>query len=286
MNAANVSPRRIRQVVFAGGGNRCFWQAGFWGVAAPTLGIRPQLVVAVSAGSAMACTLFSGTFTPAFARYKRAIANNPRNVYLKNIVGSRSVFPHGLMYRDAILEGIDAKALWRLHSGPQIHVLLSRPPRWASSMLSMLLGALAAGLDVLRSEKLHASAGAQMGFVPWYVPVQACATPTELADLIVASSCVPPLTPRKAYQGIVPLDGGLVSNVPVDSCDDLHGNTLVLLTRPCAQVPTVAGRIYAQPSQTVPVGAWDYTNSDALQATYDLGRRDAEKFCQKWMRTA
>ena len=39
-------------VVFAGGGCRCFWQAGFWEVAAPALGWQPRVAGAVSAGAA------------------------------------------------------------------------------------------------------------------------------------------------------------------------------------------------------------------------------------------
>ena len=32
----------FKSVVFAGGGSRCMWQAGFWEVAAPELGIKPE----------------------------------------------------------------------------------------------------------------------------------------------------------------------------------------------------------------------------------------------------
>ncbi len=42
-------------VVFAGGGCRCFWQAGFWTEAAPALELAPRQVAGVSAGSAFAC---------------------------------------------------------------------------------------------------------------------------------------------------------------------------------------------------------------------------------------
>jgi predicted acylesterase/phospholipase RssA len=92
------------------------------------------------------------------------------------------------------------------------------------------------------------------------------------------------LTPRKTYQGFAPLDGGLVSNAPVDYFHHSQGDTLVLLTRQSCRVPSVGGRVYVQPSQPMPVGAWDYTNARAIQATYDLGQRDAENFCQKWGR--
>jgi predicted acylesterase/phospholipase RssA len=38
-------------VVFAGGGNRCYWQGGFYEAAAPRLELAPKLVVAASAGA-------------------------------------------------------------------------------------------------------------------------------------------------------------------------------------------------------------------------------------------
>jgi len=78
---------------------------------------------------------------------------------------------------------------------------------------------------------------------------------------------------------MVLFDGGLVSNVPVDGIAQDSGQTLVLLTRQYSRLPSVAGRTYVQPSQMVPVAAWDYTNAAAVQCAFDLGRRDGERFC-------
>ncbi len=273
-------PRHFDNVVFAGGGNRCFWQAGFWSVAAPVLKLAPGHVVAVSAGSAIACTLFAGTFDYTFVAYKQAIEDNARNVYLRNFMREQPLFPHGAMYRDAILGGMDADALQRLHRGPQIQVLISIPPSWASRSVTIALGTLAAVWDSFVTENVHRSAGGWVGFKPLYVPVHECATPQDLADVIIASSCIPPLTPRKSVKGVDPLDGGLISNAPIDGLINKEADTLVLLTRRFDRLPKVNGRTYVQPSKPIPVGAWDYTNHAALQSTYDLGRRDAEKFCQ------
>ena len=41
---------------------------------------------------------------------------------------------------------------------------------------------------------------------------------------------------------------------------------------------THGGRVYVQPSAKVPAKAWDYTNVPSLQATYEQGRRDGERF--------
>ena len=271
-------PRRFDSVVFAGGGNRCFWQAGFWSVIACALDLAPSSVAAVSAGSAIACALFGGTFDQGFADYKRAVAGNQRNLYWRNVVREKPVFPHGDIYRDAILGSINQGALSRLHQGPEIRLLMACPPPWASAQVALLLGALACGLMSWAKDAVHPATGSRVGFRPLYVSVRECATPEALADLIIASSCVPPLTPQARRNGVALLDGGLVSNVPIDGVAQTQGNTLVLLTRRFAKLPEVAGRIYAQPSQPISVGTWDYTNDAALQSAFDLGRRDGEAF--------
>ena len=272
-------------VVFAGGGNRCFWQAGFWSVAAPALGLRPSGVAAVSAGSAMACALFSGTFDHGFAGYKQAVAGNARNVYWRHVWQKKPVFPHGSMYRDAILNSIDECALARLHQGPDITVLMARPPPWASPPVALLLGMVAVGMDAWDAQTVHPNAGMRVGFCPLYVSVRECATPGALADLIMASSCVPPLTPQAHRHGVPLFDGGVVSNVPTDGVAGTGSHTLVLLTRKFRCLPAIAGRTYVQPSQPVPVGAWDYTCEASLQSAFDLGRRDGEFFSEKQSQT-
>jgi predicted acylesterase/phospholipase RssA len=110
------------------------------------------------------------------------------------------------------------------------------------------------------------------------VSVRSCAAPVDLADLILASSCSPPMTSRLMWKGHYVLDGGVVDNVPVCALDDAPGMTLVMLTRRYPALPDTPGRLYVQPSMKIPVSAWDYTNADGLQVAYDLGRRDGEAF--------
>ena len=278
-DSLDTAPANYEGVVFAGGGNRCFWQAGFWSVAAEALRLKPSRVAAVSAGSAMACALFSGTFDRGFAGFKRAIAENDSNFHLGNVLHKRPVFPHGRMYRDAILSCINEGALLRLHKGPDIRLLVEYPPYWASPRIALLLGMIATGVDAWRKDCLDYSLGHRIGFRPVFISVRECDTPETLADLIIASSCTPPLTPQVRRNGIALLDGGLVSNVPTDGLAAALGKSLILLTRQCAKLPVIPGRTYVQPSQPIPVAAWDYTNDAAVQSTFDLGRRDGEKFC-------
>ena len=277
--AVDEERRRFANVVFAGGGNRCFWQAGFWSVAAPQLRLRPQRVAAVSAGAAMACTVLAGDFHAGFRHYKRALAANASNIHLHNLLRDRPVFPHGSMYRDTLLASLDERALIRLKHGPDISILVSRPPAWASPGVALVLGMIATSIDDWRGECVHTSAGSRIGFSPLFLPARDCPTPEALADLIIASSCVPPLTPQARHNGAPLFDGGFFSNVPAQGVTGAQGQTLVLLTRRFSQLPVIAGRTYVQPSQQIPVAAWDYTDVGAVQSTFDLGRRDAERFC-------
>lgn len=264
----------FENIVFCGGGNRCFWQAGFWSALAPTLHRQPTGVVAVSAGAAMACALFSSTFAGGFEAHKRAVSGNPSNLNVGNLLKAKPLFPHGTMYRDAILASIDDGALSRLHAGPEINIVVSRPPPWARGRLALLLGAVSLGMDAWQGDNPDAPAARRMGFRPVYVPVRECKTPDALADLILASSCVPPLIPLALRSGMPALDGGLVANVPTDLSRKQGGRTLVLLTRRFARLPTVPGHTFVQPSAPISVGTWDYTNHRTLQAAFDLGQSD------------
>jgi predicted acylesterase/phospholipase RssA len=142
------------------------------------------------------------------------------------------------------------------------------------------LGAVSLGVDTLHGDELDAPVARRLGFKPLYVPVQECRTPEELADLIMASSCVPPLTPRAQRSGLHVLDGGLVANVPIDPSRRKGGRTLVLLSRRLNRLPLVPGHTFVQPSATIAAGTWDYTNDANLQATFDLGRRDGLSYVE------
>ena len=75
----------IKQVVFAGGGNRCFWQCGFWQVAHKALGLQPEEVTSVSAGSALSCAILGGRLEEALELTQAAMGRNPRNRYWNNL---------------------------------------------------------------------------------------------------------------------------------------------------------------------------------------------------------
>ena len=279
---SGIGQPRFAAAVFAGGGNRCFWQAGFWSEAAPALGLGRSLrrVAATSAGAAIACVLLAGRLREGLAHFRSAVAANPRNVYPGNVFHGRRVFPHAEIYRRALLALIDRDALARLHAGPELLVPVTRAPGWLGARTAFAVAGLADALEHLAQPSVHPRLARRLGFAAEYVPVRSCPSPEALADLVLASSCTPPFTPALTHGGRPALDGGIADNVPAAAVDSDDGPTLVLLTRPFTRLPRDPARVYVQPSVPVPVSAWDYTDPAGIQAAFDLGRRDAGRFAR------
>ena len=268
-------------VVFAGGGCRCFWQAGFWTEAAPALELAPRQVAGVSAGSAFACAIFAGVLDRIMEDFIERVAANERNVYPGNALRREPIFPHERIYRSTILDNLDAEALRRLRRGPDVRVSIARPPAGLGARTGLLLAALAYQGD-RSGKRVHAAWGRRLGFETEVVSVRECDTPEELAELILHSSCAPPVMPFYQRDGRAVLDGGLVDNAPVEAVEPAE-RVLVLLTRhrPEETLPRVPGRTYVQPSQPLPIDKWDYTSPEGIREAFDLGRRDAETFVRR-----
>lgn len=281
-------PQPFDQIVFAGGGNRCWWQAGWWDTVAPELQLRPRVIAGISAGAATACMVYAHDSRETMAYYREVLANNSRNVHWGNLLRRERVFPHYGIYRTALLSLFGNNRLHRLQQAPEIRIGVAHIPRWTGPRLAVAAGLLAYNIDKHLLKTLHPRLGRKLGFHPEFVLAQDCRSPEDLADLLLQSASTPPFTPVLRRGGRAVLDGGLVDNVPVDALDDTPGNVLVLVTRmyprPRRFIIEAGGqrRLYLQPSQRVPISSWDYTRPEAMTHAYDLGQRDAETFLREW----
>lgn len=271
-------------VVFSGGGSRCFWQVGFWEIAAPELGISPRVVAGSSAGSAMACLIFSGKAQRGIDYFKKITAVNESNFYPKNIFSKKPVFPHYNMYRDTLLHSLDGDGFNTLKSGPDVRALVTRPPRYLGPQSGTVVGLLAYALEKHTVNPVHQKFAYRLGFRGEVGSVRECSSAEQVADMVLQSSCTPPMVPIQLRGRGPVLDGGLIDNVPVSAIGPDAGKTLLLLTRlyPQSHFPQDENRVYVQPSQKVPIGKWDYTSPDLVDRTVDHGRRDGEAFVREW----
>lgn len=276
------------QIVFAGGGNRCWWQAGWWDTVAPELQLRPRVIAGISAGAATACMVYAHDSHQTMDYYREVLAGNRRNAYWGNLLRNERVFPHYGIYRTALLSIFSEGRLDQLQDAPEIRIGVAHIPRWSSPHLAVAAGLLAYNIDKHVLKTLHPRLGRKLGFRPEFVRAQDCQSPEQLADLLLQSASTPPFTPVLRREGRAVLDGGLVDNVPVDALDPTPGNVLVLVTRlyprPRRFVLHTGGqrRLYLQPSQRVPISSWDYTRPEAMTHAYELGRRDGETFLRDW----
>lgn len=271
------------QVVFAGGGHRCWWQAGFWDVVRPEIDLRPRVIAGVSAGAAMACLLYGNNSRDALDYYHGVLKPGARNVYWGNLArrGAR-VFPHAGIYRQALKDLLGGSHFQRLRSSaPEIRISFARIPGWLGPRSAVFAGMAAYNFEKHTRRPLHPRLGRKLGFRSEVVRVQDCDGEEDLFSLIIASSCTPPFTPIEYRDGRPTMDGGMVDNVPVDALDPVGGPVLVMTSR-CyklhAPVFMREGRVYVQPSSKPPSSSWDYTRPSNYEDTYKLGRMDGHQF--------
>jgi len=272
-------------VAFAGGGNRCYWQAGFWDAAADRLGLKPRRVVGVSAGAWAACYNMLGEGRRVHELVASGCGGELRNIAWRGWRQRREpLFPVAGMYRTLMETVVDEAAFARLKAGPEILVAVALKPRRLPLALAIPLGIATYQIEKKLHGPVHPRGGRALGFRPHLARVQDMAEPAELVAALMASASVPPFMPVGQVGGLAALDGGLVDNVPVEPLRDIEaegGRSLVLLTRRYRAVPAVPGRVYVQPSRPIPVGQFDITNPAGIRAAYALGLEDGAAFAAR-----
>lgn len=266
---------------FPGGGNRCYWQGGFYEALAERFDLAPTLAVGVSAGAFAGIYSLLGLGAQVRERVFAGCGPHLTNVDLAGWRRGGALYPVGTMYRDLLADVLDAAALARLNAKVDFQVAIARLPRGMPPLVGAALGIGGYQVEKHLFGPVHPRFGRRLGFRPEFVAVRGLRTPQELADTLIASSGVPPFMPVTHIGGLPAFDGGLVDNVPVAPLEPVEakgGRTLVLLTRRYRRLPDIPGRTYVQPSQPMRIKQFDITNPDGIRAAYELGLRDGASF--------
>ncbi|MGO4387143.1 patatin-like phospholipase family protein [Microvirga sp. 2YAF29] len=271
-------------IAFAGGGNRCYWQGGFWEAASPLLSLKPSLIAGVSAGAWSACYSLLGLGQRVNAMVVEGCSQGRRNFEWRAWRSEGSPWPVAFMYRSLIEAIIDDAALERLKRGPDVLIGLARKPRRLPLALAVPLGIATYQIEKKWRSPVHPRGGRALGFSPEFLHMQDLSSAAELSAALMASASVPPFMPIGRVGGMAALDGGLVDNVPIEPLLPVEaegGRTLVILSRLYRTFPQVEGRTYIQPSGPVPVGQFDITNPAGIRGAYEMGLRDGEAFAKR-----
>jgi hypothetical protein len=268
-------------IAFAGGGNRCYWQGGFYEAASEKLDLRAPLMTAVSAGSFALSYSLLGIGPQVREQVIAACGPHLKNVDFKGWRAGKPLYPVGAMYLDLLRNVFDDAALKKLQSFGDIHVGIARLPRGLPPIVGAALGIGAYQVEKKLFHPVHPSFGRKLGIRQEFVNVRDLSHASELHDLIIASGGVPPFMPVTKIGDRPAFDGGLVDNVPVAPLEPIEkqgGKTLVLLTRRYKTIPEIKGRIYVQPSEPIPIKQFDIRNADGFKRAYELGLKDGKTF--------
>ena len=276
----NINMRGFHTLVLAGGGNRCWWQAGALQTLADKGWTLPQRLSGTSAGAAIA-------FAAATQRIDQAL-QACRDVYQRQSSVLRRVqwwrgrieFAHQTVYPAWLQRFVDGQA-WRdwVASGRSLHIGLTRPASWSGLHGSVFLATLAYVLDKKFGRSIHPRLPRWLGLRMDMPDAADLSTRADLVTLLRAAAAAPPFMSAVQVHHRWSLDGGYFDNAPVPPMgSDSPAGALVMLTRHYPGRDTLfthQGRQYWQPSQPVPVSTWDCTPKATIDEAFQLGRRDA-----------
>jgi len=270
-------------IVFAGGGNRCYWQGGFYEAAAERLGLEPRLVVGASAGAFAATYSLLGLGPEVRRSVIGACGSHLKNFDFAAWRQGEPLCPVGSMYQELLDATVDAAALERINAITDFRIAYSRLPRRLSPKLGAAIGIGAYQLEKRLFHPVHPRFGRALGFRGGFVSTRNLNDPQLMREALIASGGIPPFMPVTLIDGEPAFDGGLVDNVPVEPLLPVEaqgGQTLVLLTRRYASLPRIANRTYVQPSQKIQVSQFDITNPDGIRKAFELGLKDGDAFAR------
>ena len=268
---------RFPQLVFSGGGTRCFWHGGFASVVAPAIHLRPKRIAAVS-GGALSASAFLGDVEAKLREVMgKALAERDANVSKDwNEVQKNGLTPHQEMYREIVATVLDEEAVERIAAGPSFQVLLTHPPVDALPKLSTVPMMIAYQVDKAVRSSPHVVSSDMLGADEALVDARQAARDGKLVDLVCNAAVIPPVFNVQGWEGRPVVDGGMANKAPMPDPD--RGRTLVLLTRRFRSIPDDPRRLYVQPSDTVPADKIDFTSRAKIEATWKAGEADGRAF--------
>lgn len=271
-----MAARNYQQLVFSGGGTRCFWHGGFLEAAREPLGLEPERITGVSGGALSAACFIGDCGQELLENMGEAFADVDSNVDLDGDEPGDGLTPHQSVYCQVVEKTLHDEIEKRVAEGPQFQVLLAYPPVKKHPKASTLPLSLAYWLD------LRVRSTPELKFTKWagleqeLVDGREAARQGKLVDLICNAAVIPPVFNLQGWNGRKVVDGGLACKAPLPTPDE--GTTLILLTRRYRNLPEDNRRVYVEVSKETPADKLDFTDREAIEATWEMGRRDGQKF--------
>ena len=257
------------QLVFSGGGIRCFWHGGFLSEAGDTLALSPQRISGVSGGALSAAAWIGRRERDLLMLMSEAFRINDANY----AAGRSNFTPHQEIYRAVVETTLDKAAIEQIAQGPDYQIFLSCPPPHLTPGTSAFLYGVLYKLDQAVRSSPHLEWPKKWGLQRLCVDARQAARDGQLIDLICAAATIPPVFNVPCWQGGRVLDGGMLDKAPLPEPD--QGRTFVLLTSRYDNLPQDTRLTYVQPSREVAADKIDFSDASKVTRTWEQGEADA-----------
>ncbi|GAA4053308.1 patatin-like phospholipase family protein [Parerythrobacter jejuensis] len=258
----------FEQLVFSGGGIRCFWHGGFLSVAGDRLSLHPKRISGVSGGVLSGAAWIAGREQRLLDVMGDAFARND-----SNLDAAKSNFTvHQEMYRQVVADTLDSDAIDAVCEGPDYEAVLAVPPQWLPPIMFVILAGALYQTEKAVKSRPHLRWTRRVGLQPFRVDAKKAARDGKLVDLICAAATIPPVFDVPEWDGKRVLDGGLIDKAPPPQPDE--GRTLFLMTKRYRNLPVTDRCLYLQPSCEVPADKIDFSDRSKLDRTWRQGALD------------
>lgn len=279
---ASLDLTSIDTLIFAGGGNRCWWQAGAISHLLAQRWRLPAQLVGTSGGAAVAAAFLSAGPQAALAGCQRLYAGQARMFEWRGLLRGRLHYAHRHIYPAWLATFFDAGHFQALRqSKHRLQVAITRPARWLGLRGSIGVATLAYLADKFLRGPLHPALPRRLGLRQEFRALHDCNSLDDAHALLTAAGAAIPFIPARCIDGEYAFDGGYIDNAPLPSqTDGEKARTLVLLTRHYPKLPSLFradGRNYWQPGTRIPVSMLDCTARATVLDAWALGERNAHE---------
>lgn len=266
------TPSRFEQVVFSGGGTRCFWHGGFLSRVGTFEDLKPKRICGVSGGALSGAAWISGNDERCKQVMGDIFDRNESNID----PGQDNATPHQELYREAVTGTLPPDAQERIANGPDFQVLLGCPPSYLPTRVFAAICAIGYKVEQLITGNPRLEYTRALGLEGVLVDARQAARDGKLIDLVCAAATIPPVFDIPTWEGKDVIDGGMVTKAPFPDPDE--GETLVLMTSTYRNIPAKDGKLFVTPSKEVEADKIDFTEREKIEETWEQGRADAEAF--------
>jgi predicted acylesterase/phospholipase RssA len=285
LSPSDFMARTFHTVVFAGGGNRCWWQAGAVERLCEQANWQVKRLIGVSAGAGIATAFATGRVQESLRAAIERFNQTPKNIVWRDLLKGQRPFVLPRIYPEWIESFLQAQDLQKLQAGTlAIDVVITRPIPFLPVALSTALALALYSTEKFWLQSFHGRLPHWLGLRAEYHNLTDCDHLETARSLLLASGAAVPITPTHKVNGRAALDGGFYDSVPLPQNRADDAGTLVLLTRHRANLPRafdMQGRTYLQPSRPVDAINMDCTSGTKVRTTYRQGVDDMQAWLHK-----